>query len=51
MRTRLSANRPAKAALEPIWEFIYIAEALLGLLGTAQNFFVSFLQALAGFLP
>lgn len=28
----ISQSRPATAELQPIWEFIYIAEGLLGLL-------------------
>jgi len=39
-------NLPARAALDPIWEFIYIAEALIGLLGSAQGLFVSFIEAI-----
>ena len=42
------ASLPAKADLQPIWEFIYIFEALLALVGTAQGLFVARLQGFVG---
>ena len=48
MKKATSRKNPAPASLSPIWEFIYIAEALLGLFGSAQTFLLNLLQGLSG---
>lgn len=41
-----SISRPREAELQPIWEFIYIAQAGLGLIGTISGFGLQFLTGI-----
>lgn len=46
-RTILSVKKgPAKAALTPIWEFIFISESFLGLFGSFAGIGLEFLSAI-----
>jgi len=48
MKTHLrtiSRPNPSTAELQPVWEFIFIAQALLGLVGTFSGFGLQFLSA------
>ncbi|MDZ4857656.1 MAG: hypothetical protein SGI88_01635 [Candidatus Hydrogenedentes bacterium] len=49
----ISRQNPTKAELQPVWEFIFVGQALLGLFGTVSGFGLQYLAAfesLAGVL-
>ncbi len=41
----VSHARPQKAELQPIWEFIFVGQALLGFFSTATNVGLQYLTA------
>ncbi len=45
-KIRSMKQRPAKAALTPIWEFIFISESFLGLFGGFAGIGLEFLSAI-----
>lgn len=46
----LTRQRPASAALSPIWELFYLSESLLGLLGGYAGLGLQFLGGITAFL-
>lgn len=49
-RTITPKQRPAPAALSPIWELIYISESVLGLFGTFAGFGLQFLGGITALI-
>lgn len=45
----LTRRPPARAALSPIWELIFISESLLSLVGTFFGFGLQFLSGITAF--
>ena len=41
----MTKQHPIRAELQPIWEFIFIGQALLGLFGTASSLGLQYLSA------